>query len=145
MRETGEGREEGVQDRVALPVSLILAAVVVDQIAAPLERQAGAVDQTLDQSCAARLDLILETLQEGGLAIPRVAGDQHQPQLAGEHRGRQLAVQRRLDIEVPPHGVQTARAAVAVAALAVEGQQIGDEGVGVGRKRSIGRRQDLGQ
>lgn len=78
---------------------------------------------------AQALHLGLDLLQERGLAVSRVARDDHQPEISAHHRRRQLVVELRPDVGQARDLVEPSRPRVATPCLAVERQQPGDVGV----------------
>ncbi|MCY1365381.1 hypothetical protein D9M69_522250 [compost metagenome] len=112
------------QHLVVVLVALVLAAVVVDQVALALQAQLAAVCQITIDGPASGFNLFLKPLQEGGFAVTGVARNQHEPELPLQHSGQQGSVQRGVHIGREPKRVHAPRTGIAAAALAVERQQV---------------------
>ena len=131
----GERGEECVQHVVVGLLALILAAVVVRQERTATQPEPAAVRQRWSRIACRSSARCLQVLQEGRLAVTGVARDQHEPELAREHRRLKLPVERRLHIGLLAKGVEAAGTSVAVRALAVQREQARDVRVGVRRDR----------
>ena len=110
-----------------------MAAVVVDQEALARQAQLAAIGQAAMRCTAACLHLFFQALQKRCLAITCVARDQHQAKLALQNRWQQLAIQFRLHVGGMAQGIHATCAGIAAAALAVEREQMRDEGIAVWR------------
>ncbi len=127
----GEGCEELLQDLVPVGVPLVLAAVVVGAETVALQGEVATVRPHRAEVGAPFAGLALEALQEGGLAVARIAGD-HDERVASLTESRdKLTVQGSLDVHRHAVGVEAAGAAVAAAALAVQRLEVRDERVAV--------------
>ncbi|KFB70917.1 MAG: hypothetical protein AW09_003969 [Candidatus Accumulibacter phosphatis] len=121
---TGKGREKIDQHLVVVLLAFILTAVIVDQVAATGKLDAAAVGQTTIHRTAACFNILLQSLQKRRLAIACIAGDQHQTELAGQHRRQQCPVEGGIDIGRVSQGIHAARTRIAASALAIERDQV---------------------
>src|SRR5690606_2424533 len=109
----------------------ILAAVVIALVGMALELEHGPVRAALHLSALA-LGKGLELLNEGRLTVTGVTADDDQAELALEQRGLELLIQIGRHVGGLANFVEATGARVGYLTLAVEGQQMGDKGVGVG-------------
>src|SRR5690606_6784225 len=118
-----------------LLLAFVLAAVVVRKERAAAQLEACAVQRRRDDGLLV-LRSALELLEERRLAVTRVAGDNHQRELAREYRRKEIAVERGFNVGLLADDVETAGARVASLALAVDRQQVAHVRIAVRRDRS---------
>ena len=129
-----EGGKELLQHGIVALVAFILAAVVVALVGMPLELEHSPIRAAL-HLCALALGKGLELLNEGRLTVTGVTADDDQAELALEQRGLELFIQIGRHVGGFANFVEATGARVGYLTLAVEGQQVGDKGVGVGLGR----------
>jgi len=139
------GREEFEQDLVALAVALVLRAVVERPYLALAVEQAPLILGARKELRSRGLGLLLDLLDEGGLAVAGVARDDDKLVPPFENRARQLLVELGVHVDGARQVVHAARALVREPRLRRQAQELAHQRVHVPGRRRQTRLQARGQ